>query len=44
MVEVKKVLQKLKSEGNALALHLELITDLKAMDSILLSKFNITLD
>jgi len=43
-VEVKKVLQKLKSEDNALALHFELILDLEAMDSILLSKFNITLD
>lgn len=44
MVELKKLLQKIKSESSLTQNHLALISDLEQMDSLLLEKFDVSLD
>lgn len=44
MVELKKLLQKMKSESSLTQNHLALISDLQQMDNLLLEKFDVTLD
>lgn len=44
MVELKKLLQKIKSESSLTQSHLALISDLEQMDSLLLEKFDVSLD
>lgn len=44
MVELKKFLQKKKAESTLTKKHLELLSDLKELDSLLLAKFGVSLN